>query len=135
LAARNDDGYVGGTDVEAIEQLLNAGIAVQVENAVGMPVACEELTNAERPLPTLRSENHDVADAAGDQLHAPQHEGAHEDRAQLAVGLDEGQQLVATDFDDFAVRSRPDLGEPPAARQHGRLAGKHPGAERDDDLL
>src|SRR5439155_13934572 len=97
--------------------------------------ACEELTNAERPLAMLRSEDHDVADAAGDQLHAPQDEGAHEDRAQLAVGLDEGQQLVATDFDDFAVRSRPDLGEPAAARQHGRLAGKHPGAERDDDLL
>src|SRR5207244_10557722 len=101
--------------------LLDAGIAVQVEHRVRMPVAGEELADAERALAMRRPEDDYVADAAGDQLHAPQDEGAHEDRAQLTVGLDERPQVVASDLDDRAVHSRPDLGEPAAARQRGRL--------------
>ena len=91
FTARDHDGDVGGGDVEAIEQLLVAGIAVQVEYGVGMPVACEELADAERPLAMRGPEDDHVADAAGDQLYAPQDEGAHEDGARLTVGLDERQ--------------------------------------------
>ncbi len=100
-----------------------------------MPVAREELADAERPLAMRRPEDHDVADAAGDQLHPPQDEGAHKDGAQLAVGLHEGQQVVAIDFNDFAVRAHADLRQPRAARQHRRFAREHPGAERHHDLL
>jgi len=45
LAAGDDHGDVGGCDMEAIQQLLDAGIAVQVEHGVGMPVASEELAD------------------------------------------------------------------------------------------
>src|SRR2546427_2409903 len=100
-----------------------------------MPVSREELTDPERPLAMTRPEEHDVADSAGDQLHPSQDEGAHEDFAQLAVGLDERQQVVATDLDDLTDRSCPDLGEPAAARQHGDFARKHPGTERHHKLL
>src|SRR5207253_1742348 len=83
---RDHHGHVGGSDVEAIEQLLDAGIAVQVEHGMGMSVAGEELADAGRPVAMTRAEDHDVADSARNQLHPPQDEGAHEDRAQLAVG-------------------------------------------------
>ena len=101
--------------MDAIEKLLGAGIAVQVEHGVGMPVPYEELPDAERPLAMRRADDHDVADVAVDQFHAPQDERAHEDRAQLAVGLDQCQQVVASEFDDLAVGARPDLGEPAPA--------------------
>src|SRR5207245_4905790 len=105
--------------MEAIDQLLYAGFSVQVEHRLGMPVAGEELADAERPLAMRGPQDHDIAHAAGDQFQPTQDEGAHEEGAQLTVGLDERQQAVATDLDDVAVHSSSDLGERAAARHHG----------------
>src|SRR5439155_11507168 len=95
----------------------------------------EVLTDAQRPLAMRRPQDHDVADATVDQLHPPQYERTHEYVAQLGIGLDEGQQVVAIDLDDLAVRTSPDLGERGAAREHRDFAGEHPRAERHYDLL
>ena len=135
LTASDDHRNVGGSDVEMIEQLLDAGLAVQVEQRVGMPVSGEELADPERPLAMRRPQDHDVADAAGDQFHPAQDEGAHEEFAQLAVGLDQREQVIATHFDDLTGHPGPDLGEPAAARQDGHFPREHPRAERDHDLL
>src|SRR2546430_2586244 len=135
LTAGDHYGDVGGRHMEAIEQLLDAGVAVQVEHRVGMPVAGEELADAERPLAMRGPQDLDIAHAAGDQFQPTQDEGAHEEGAQLTVGLDERQQVVATDLDDLAVHSCPDLGEPAAPRQHGGFTGEHPRAEGYHDLF
>ena len=128
--ATDNDGHVVGTDVETIEHGFDVGLAIEVHHRVGMPVSGEELADMERSLAVTRPEDHHVADLASQQLHPAQDEGAHEDLAQLAVGLHERQQVVTGDFDDLAGRRGPDMGEPTAARQHGDFATEHPGAER-----
>jgi len=128
-AAADHHGNVRWLDVEVIERLLDGGIAVEVEHRVGMSVSREKLPDAECPLAMTRPEDHDVAHAASDQLHAPQDESAHEDIAQLAVGLDQCQQRVATDFDDFPGGSGLDPGEPPPARQQRHFTGELARAE------
>ena len=78
VAATDDYGDVADADAEPVEQLLGSGIAVQVHQGVGVPVAREEVADAEGPLAMARPEDHDVSDAARDQLHAPEDEGAHQ---------------------------------------------------------
>lgn len=49
----------------------------------------------------VRADHYDVSDALGHQVHAPQDESTHEDLAQLGVGLDEREQVVPLQLDDF----------------------------------
>ena len=49
-----------------------------------------------------RADHDDVAQIARDQFHAAQDERAHQDLAQLGVGLDQGEQLLAIELDHFA---------------------------------
>ena len=44
----------------------------------------------------------DVAEAAGDQLDAAEDERPHQDLAQLGVGLDQPEQLLAIELDHLA---------------------------------
>ena len=56
-----------------------------------------------------RADQHDVAEAVGDQLDAAQDERAHQDLAQLGVGLHQRQQVAAIELDHlagFAARAR-----------------------------
>src|SRR2546430_3492723 len=100
-----------------------------------MPVPGEEFANAEGPLAMSRAEHDDIADSTGNQLYPAQDEGPQKDFAQLAVALDQRQQVVATDFDDFAGCSRPDLGEGSTPREHGSFAGEHSGGEGHHQLF
>ena len=58
--------------------------------------------HAQRAGAVVRSEQHDVADAVGDELDAAQDERAHQDLAQLGVGLHERQQALAVELDHLA---------------------------------
>ena len=60
-----------------------------------MAVARQELLDAQRAGAMTRADEHDVAEPVRDQLHPAQDEGAHEDLAQLAVGLHQRQQVLA----------------------------------------
>ena len=92
-------------DLEPIQQLLDAGITVEVDGRVRMAVARQELLDAERAGGMARPDEHDVSEPVRDQLHPAQDEGPQEDLAQLAVGLHERQQVVAIELDHFAQRS------------------------------
>ena len=76
------------------------------------------------PAQWLDPIEHDVAEPVRDQLHAAQDEGAHDDLAQLAVGLHQRQQVLAIQLDHLArlAGTRPD--ERAAAREHLDLAGE-----------
>ena len=65
-----------------------------------------------------RSDEHHVAETAGDQLDTAQDERAHDDVADLGVGLDERQQAAVIQLDHLARvdRTRPDQRSP--AREH-----------------
>ena len=60
---------------------------------------------------------HDVAEAVRDQLDAAQDEGAHQDLAQLAVGLHQRQQVLAIELDHLAGLGRAHAHEPAAGRR------------------
>ena len=51
-------------DVEAIEQLLHVGVAIEIDVGVGMAVAGQELLDAQRAGAVRRADEHDVAEAA-----------------------------------------------------------------------
>ena len=143
-ATADDHRNVADADLEAIEQVLDPGVAVQVDIRVRMAVAREELLDAQRPRAVRRSHEHHVPQAARDQLHSAQQEGAHQDFTQLAVGLHEREEIVAIDLDHLARLGGADAPEPATARQHADLAGELPRskqghrvlgrADRSDDL-
>ena len=80
-----------------------------------MAVAREELPDPQRAGGVIRADEHDVAEPARDQLDAAQDERAHQDLAELGVGLHERQQLVAIELDHFARPRGPVRG--PATRR------------------
>jgi len=97
--------------VEAIEQLLDAPRRGPDRASCGDAVAGEELADAERSL-QCGDPNHDVAHARAINSSRRRMKARIEEGAQLTVGLDERQQVVATDLDNLAVHSCRDLGEP-----------------------
>ena len=73
------------------------------------------------PASGVEPDQHDVAEPARDQLHAAQDEGAHQDLAQLAVGLHQRQQLLAVQLDHLArLRCTRAANERAAAGEHVR---------------
>ena len=70
--------------MEAIEQLLDVGFGVEVDEAEGMAVAGEELADPQRAAAVIGAEQHRVAEPVRDQLDAAEDERAHQDVAQLA---------------------------------------------------
>src|SRR5262245_8951827 len=72
-------------DVESIEQCLHMLIAIEVDVCVRMTVSREEFLDAQSSLVMRRPDEHDVADALSDELHASEDERAHEDLAELRV--------------------------------------------------
>ena len=65
-----------------------------------------------------RADHDDVAQIARDQLEAAQDERAHQDLAQLRVGLDEREQLLAIELDHFAGLADAQARERAAAADH-----------------
>ena len=63
LAATDQHGHVRDGDVEPIQQLLDAGIAVEVDVRVRVAVARQELLDAERARGMARPDEHDVAES------------------------------------------------------------------------
>src|SRR5881394_827457 len=100
-----------------------------------MPGAREKFLDAQRSRTMCRADEHHIAIATRDQLDTTQHERAHEDLAQLGVGLYQREQHVAVDFDDFARFARLDSDEDGPPSEHGTLAGEHPRSESQDELL
>ena len=88
--------------MKPVEQLLRLGVVIEIDVVVRMSVARQKLLDPQRAGAMRRADEHDVAEAARDQLDAAQDERPHQDLAQLGVGLDERQQLLAIELDDFA---------------------------------
>ena len=118
-----------------VEQLLHARIPVEVDECVGMSVAGEELLDAQRALAIFGPREDDVSESLRDQLDSPEDERAHQDLAQLLVGLDEAQKIPSVDLDDLGGRDGADRAEAPPARQHVGFARELTRAKRRDDAL
>ncbi len=103
VAAANQHRDVGGADVKPIEQLLGVGIAIEIDVVMRMPVAGQEVLHPQRAGAMDRADHHHIAEAAGNQLAAPQDKRAHQDLAQLGVGLHQAEHRIAVQLDHLAV--------------------------------
>jgi hypothetical protein len=121
--------------VEPIEQRLHVGVLVEIQILVRVSIARQEVADAQRVGRVHRSDQRRVPDAARHQLDAAQDERAHEDLAQLGVGLYERDDLLARQLDHLAVFARADREHPAASGDHVHFAGElSRRLDRDDDV-
>ena len=81
-----------------------------------------------------RADEHDIAESVRDHLDAPEDEGAHQDFTELAVRLDQLEELIAFDLDDLTGSGGLDLGQAPSSGEDGDLSAELAGPVDDDDL-
>jgi hypothetical protein len=98
-------------------------------------VAREELADPERARTVIGAEEHDVSETLGDELHAAQDERPHQDAAELGIGLEQVQAVVAVDLDDlpFGRGSHADQRAPPG--EEADLARELAGPQVGHELL
>ncbi len=104
-------------------------------NVVGVPVARQELLDALRGLAEIRPDDHDVAETLGDQLDPPKEEGPHENVGELAVGLEEVDEVGPLHLDHLSRLGDHEVHERLPSRQHVGLAGELAGFLNGHDLL
>src|SRR2546428_590211 len=131
----HDRRHVADPDLEAIEECLPVRLALQLVVGEGLTVTAQELPDFQGASRMPRADEHQAAAGLGDERHAPQNEGAHEDLAELEVPLHESAQVLAIDHDDGSVVERPSAHEVPARGQHVDLAREFPGTEHRDPLF
>ena len=106
--------------VKPVEQLLHVASLIEVDERIRMAVATEELPHPQRARAVIRAEQHDVAEAAGNEPDTPQNERAQQDLADLRVALNELEQARAIELDDLAAFAHARLREraSPAEQVH-----------------
>ena len=102
IAAADHDGNIADPDLETIEQFLRVAVAVEIDIVKRVAVPGQELVVPKRSRAVHRADHDDVAQVPGDQFEAAQDERPHQDLAQLRVGLDDGEQLLAIELDHVA---------------------------------
>ena len=128
-------GYVGDGDVKPVEQGLDVGVAFEIEVGVRMGVAVQELPDAQRARAMAGTDDDDVAEIVRDQLHPAQDEGAHQDLADLGIGLHQRQHAFAAELDDLPGLADAGAHEGGARGDHVDLAGEIARAVQGDELL
>src|SRR5437660_10512060 len=104
--------------MKVIEDLLGHGIAVEIDERRWMGIPREELAHLERARRIHGTQDQDIAEALVEEHGSPEDECAHEDRAEVRVGLDEGEQPVSPHLDHLAWRRGPNGGGRPASSKH-----------------
>ena len=94
---------------EAIEQRLNTWILVDVDIGVRLGIPGEELADPQRGSRVGRADQYRVSEGAGDQGHPAEDERAHQQLAQLRIGLDDLAKVLGVDHEQLARfdRARP----------------------------
>ena len=101
IAAADQHRDISGADLKPVEQLLRLAVAIEIDVVERMPVPRQELPSPERSGTVRRADDDDVTQIARDQLEAAQNEGPHQDLAQLGIGLDQREQLLAIEFESL----------------------------------
>ena len=71
--------------------MLCLRIVLEIDVRVGMRIARQELLDSKRSGTELRADQDDVAESSLHQRDSPKDEGAHQDLAQLEIGLHQEQ--------------------------------------------
>src|SRR5437016_1310386 len=121
--------------MKVIEDLLGHRIAVEIDERRWMGIAREELANLERARRKHRTEDQDIAEALVEEHGSPEDEGTHQDRAQVRVGLDEGEQPVSWHFDHLALGRGANSGQRSTSSEQVELPAERARTIRRDELL
>ena len=73
--------------MKPVEQLLRVRIAIKIDEVERMPIPGQEFPDPERSGIVGRSNDHHSTHVAREQFEATKNEGAHQDLAQLRIGL------------------------------------------------
>ncbi len=124
LTVPDDDRHVFGPDCEALEHAPNVRVAFEIDVEKRITVAREKFTQPQRVRRIARADEHDVAVAGRQHAHSSQDEGAHEQFAQLGVGLHDCAQSLHVDGDDYATLPDTDAHQARATAQRAQLAAE-----------
>ena len=135
FAATNHDRNVRNADVETIEQMLNIIVAVKIDIGMRMTVAGQKFFDAQRLGRITRADEDDVADSMRDELDTSKNERAHDNVAQLAVGLQQIEQLFPFELDYFTGFARANACQSAPAGEQIHFASKLARLKRGDERL
>src|SRR6185436_4163996 len=121
--------------MKVIEDLLGHRIAVEIDECRRMGIAREEFANLERARRIHRTEDQDIAEALVEEHGTAEDECTHQDRAQLCVGLDQGEQPLSRHLDHLAWHRRANGGERSTSSEQIELAAERARMIRRDELL
>ena len=127
-AATDHDRNVCGVETMAV-------VRIQIDVGIWIAVARQKFFDSKSPGGVVRTDKHDVSNMLLDQLRPTQDEGAHQDFAQLAVGLHNRQQGFATQLDHLACPAHPRSHQCATAGEQVDLARELAGPVTGDDLL
>src|SRR6266496_150466 len=102
---------------------------------MGMSVAGQELLDTQRRLAKIRSDEHDVPEPVRDQLDPAKNKCPEEDVAELAVILDESEEIVPLHVDHLSRLTDPEADERLTSREHADLSREPARPQNRDDLL
>ena len=85
------------------------------------------------PGAVRRAEHDDVAECLRDQLHPAEDERAHQDLAELGIGLDERHHLECGRARGLRRGARPDERDAAASREDADLSREHAGPDDRDE--
>ena len=110
IAAADQHRDIVHGDMNMIEHFLGAGVAIEIGVRVRMPVTGQEFFDAKRDRGMVRPKKDDISEVLVNQLHPAKDKGAHENLAQLTVGLHQSQQVFAIYLDDLAFLPQTECG-------------------------
>ena len=118
-----------------IEDFLRNRVVIEIDVRHRMRIASEKLADLQSSRRELRAEDDDVAEVAVEEQRAAKNERAHEDFAELCIGLHEAEKVVALHLDHLTSHRRPNGRQATAAGEQIQLAAELPLAVRRDQLL
>jgi len=128
VAATNQDGHIGCTDMKPIEQLLRVEVAIEIDVVVRMTVTSQKLPHPQRAAAVHRANQDNIPKATRNQFDAAEDERPHEDLTQLGVGLYEIEQPLAIELDHLTRLADTHPRQRPAAGEHVAFARELSGA-------
>ena len=120
---------------ECVERLLDLGVAVDVEVAVGLAVARQELLQLQRARRVARPDQQRVGAAIGHEGDPTQQEGPEQHLAELGVGLHELTQPLGRQLEDARRAAGAPLDDDRTTGQQVDVPAELPGPVHGHDVV
>ena len=103
---------------------MDCWILFQVDVRVWMAIARQELFDAKGVGRIAGTNERYITDSLRQQLRPAKNEGAHQDFAELSVGLHKGDDFVPSNFDNFSILPRTNTCDRTASRKRVEFASE-----------